>query len=256
MSRSLLSIVIPAFNEEDRLERCLRELHSYFQTREWPAELVVVDDGSTDSTADVAGRTARAVPGMQLQLLRNSQNAGKGYSVRRGLLAARGEHTLITDVDLSTPIEEFEKLYQALADKQAQIAIGSRDLPESDVRVHQSNLRERSGKVFNLLVRGLLRLPFRDTQCGFKIFQTDVSRSLFERQAVNRYSFDVEILLMAREAGLRTVEVPVVWRHDRGSRVRFLRDGLKMILDLGIITAKYWTGGYRPRTPLSEKERV
>ena len=245
MTLPLLSIVIPAFNEERRLEKTLKALHEYFQDQRLLVELILVEDGSTDATATIARQTAAQVPEMQLVLLQNSRNLGKGQSVRRGMLQARGEYTLLTDADLSTPVEEFQKLFLALKTEPAHIAIGSRDLPDSDVQIRQSQMRERSGKVFNLLVRLLLGMSFRDTQCGFKVFKTEACRNLFAKQSVSRFSFDVEILLMAREAGLRIVEVPVVWRHDQGSRVRFFQDGSRMILDLGKIAFKYWSGSYR-----------
>ncbi len=252
MSLPLLSIVIPAFNEERRLAESLRTLHSYFQNQGFSIELIVVEDGSTDATGEVALQTAESVPGMQLLLLQNPRNMGKGQSVRRGMLQARGDYTLLTDADLSTPVEEFQKLFDVLTTNRAHIAIGSRDLPDSDVQIRQSQVRERSGKIFNLLVRLLFGISFRDTQCGFKIFRTEICRSLFEKQTVWRFSFDVEILVMAREAGLGVVEVPVVWRHDRGSRVRFFQDGSRMILDLGRMAFKYWGGSYRRQ--LSRKE--
>ena len=245
MNLPLLSIVIPAFNEEQRLEKSLKALHGYFHDQGLPVELILVEDGSTDATAAIARQTAAHIPEMQFLLLQNSRNLGKGLSVRRGMLKAQGEYTLLTDADLSTPIEEFQKLFHALNTEPAHIAIGSRDLPDSDVQIRQSQMRERSGKVFNLLVRLLFGMSFRDTQCGFKIFKTEACRNLFAKQSVSRFSFDVEILLMAREAGLGSVEVPVVWRHDQGSRVRFVRDGSRMILDLGRIALKYWSGSYR-----------
>ena len=245
MNLPLLSIVIPAFNEEQRLEKSLKALHGYFHDQGLPVELILVEDGSTDATAAIARQTAAHIPEMQFLLLQNSRNLGKGLSVRRGMLKAQGEYTLLTDADLSTPIEEFQKLFHALNTEPAHIAIGSRDLPDSDVQIRQSQMRERSGKVFNLLVRLLFGMSFRDTQCGFKIFKTEACRNLFAKQSVSRFSFDVEILLMAREAGLGIVEVPVVWRHDQGSRVRFVRDGSRMILDLGRIALKYWSGSYR-----------
>ena len=232
MSLLQLSIIIPVFNEQARIDATLKEVLAYLE-RAWPhSEVVVVDDGSCDDTAAIVTRWRDGNPPCLVRLLRNRTNRGKGFSVRRGMLSSQGRWALLTDADLSCPIRELPKLVEALADKGHQIAIGSRGLAGSNIEVHQSWVRESSGKLFNLLVRTLFGLPYRDTQCGFKLFQMETCRAIFERQKAQRYAFDVELLLLARQAGLSVCEVPVVWRHSQASRVRLLRDGSHMIFSL------------------------
>lgn len=241
----VLSVIVPAHNEEARLKKSLQLICHYFAAREMPTEILVVDDGSTDRTGEIARNMI--VPNdslIQIRVLRNEPNRGKGYSVRRGMLESNGIFALMTDSDLSTPIEEFARLEVEINQGDAQIAIGSRDVEGSRVEVHQSNIRENSGRLFNLFVRLLLPLKFRDTQCGFKLFAMPQSRPIFELQQLERFSFDVEILFIAHRLGLKTAEVPVVWRHAEGSKVQFLRDGPKMLSDLLKIRWYAWTGRY------------
>ncbi len=243
MTAPFLSVVIPAYNEEARLEECLHRVSEYLRGRHLSFECVVVDDGSTDRTAAIAGSVGEAAP--QFRLLRNESNRGKGFAVRRGMLEAAGRYVLLTDTDLSTPIEEIEKLELYVVDGPYQLAIGSRDLAGSRVEVQQSAVRENSGKLFNWFVRRLLKLPFRDTQCGFKLFTAQAAREIFSRVRTEHFSFDVESLLIGRLLGYEIKEVPVVWRHDAGSKVRFFADGTRMILDLLRIWGTWLTGGYR-----------
>ncbi len=219
-----LSIVIPAYDEEARLPATLERIDGYLAAREGASEVIVVDDGSRDGTAAAAESVGATV-------LRNGRNRGKGYSVRHGLLEATGDLILMTDADLSTPIEDLALLEQALG-AGADIAIGSRSLPGSDVQVPQPPLRRLTGRVFGALVRAMAIDGFRDTQCVFKLFSRGAARAVFERARLDGFGFDVEALYLARRLGLATTEVPVTWRDVAGSRVSPLRDGMRMFLDL------------------------
>ncbi len=242
MTAPFLSVVIPAFNEAARLAKCLEVVSTYLQQRELSFECLVVDDGSDDGTAEVAESQRDRVGA--IQVLRNETNRGKGYSVRRGMLEARGQYVLLTDTDLSTPITELEKLELYVIEGPYSLAIGSRDIKGSQVEVQQSPVRENSGKLFNWMVRSLLKLPFRDTQCGFKLFTAEAAEKIFSRVRTDRFSYDVETLLIGRLLGYEIKEVPVIWRHDAGSKVNFFRDGSRMVLDLLKIWATWLSGGY------------
>jgi len=225
-----LSVVIPAYNEERRLPQTLRQVLNWLEQGNFSfCEVLVVDDGSSDGTARVVQEFAKKNP--CVRLLRNPGNRGKGYSVRHGMLEAKGEWILYTDADLSAPIEEIEKLWLALRQHGAAIAFGSRVVDGSLVEVHQSALRELSGRLFNRVMRWVTGLPFRDTQCGFKLYQADAARRVFSRQKQEGFSFDVEDLLIARNLGVRTVEVPVRWANVEGTKVR-LSQGMKAFWDL------------------------
>ena len=223
------SIVIPAYNEERRLAAALDQVLAHARERGWEAEVLVVNDGSRDGTAALAAEYAARHPGVRL--LENPGNRGKGYSVRHGMLEARGEWLLFTDADLSAPIAEAEKLFAALG-AGAEVAIGSRWLASETQTLRQPLYRQFFGRVFNLLLRLLLGLRFRDTQCGFKAFSRRAARELFPRQRIERWAFDPELLYLARRLGFRVEEVPVEWAHDRRSTISPLRDGLRMGWDL------------------------
>ncbi|HUA00080.1 MAG TPA: dolichyl-phosphate beta-glucosyltransferase [Candidatus Aquilonibacter sp.] len=238
-----LSIVIPAFNEERRLGRTLARIRDYFAVHPEAGEIevIVVDDGSTDGTARVAQEWERQIP--LLRTVSNEGNRGKGYSVRHGMLEARGRIALFTDADLSSPIEESEKLLAAVRAGN-DVAIGSRALDRSLIEVHQSRLRELAGIIFNGFVRFFTGLPFADTQCGFKAFVRERSRIVFEQQRIERFGFDPEILFLARRHGLQTTEVPVRWAHDPATKVHVLRDSLVMFFDLLYVRWNALTGRY------------
>jgi len=243
-----LSIVIPAYNEARRLPATLPRVVEYASRLDEAVEVIVVDDGSRDGTADVAASIARD-HGL-VTVLRTDQNLGKGAAVRRGMLAARLGHVLFSDVDLSTPIEEAAKLRGALA-LGADVAIGSRRLAESDVQVHQPWLRDLAGRTFSGVVSLMLLPGIRDSQCGFKAFRRDTARELFGRQRLDGFGFDVEVLWLARQLGYRIAEIPIVWRDDRRSNVRLLRDSGGMLLDLGRIRLNGWAGRYELKRPRS-----
>jgi glycosyltransferase involved in cell wall biosynthesis len=225
-----LSIVIPAYNEESRLPQTLRLVLDWLARSSFSfLEVIVVDDGSRDGTARVVEEFA--TENALLRLVRNPGNRGKGYAVRHGMLEAEGEWILYTDADLSAPIEELDKLCRAAREQNAGIAIGSRAVDRSLVEVHQPALRELSGRCFNLVMRLVTGLPFRDTQCGFKLYRADAARQIFSRQKQDGFSFDVEDLLIAKKLGVRTVEVPVRWSNVEGTKVR-LSQGIMSFLDL------------------------
>ncbi len=237
-----LSIVIPAYNEERRLPEAFRRIRAYLEARKTSAEVIVVDDGSTDGTASVVTLARAALPG--IRLVSNGRNRGKGYSVRHGMLEARGRVVLFTDADLSAPIEEADKLFAALV--QADVAIGSRGVDRNLIEVHQSRMREIAGIIFNLFVRVVTGLPFVDTQCGFKAFVREPTRIVFEQQRIERFGFDPEVLFLAKRHGLRTVEVPVRWAHDPQTKVHVLRDSARMFAEL-LLIRWHWLLGRYPR---------
>ena len=224
-----LSIVVPAYNEEARIPLTLSRTLDYLDRHLPASEVLVVDDGSTDNTASIVEERAAGEP--RVRLLRLPRNRGKGAAVRTGMLAARGEHVLFMDADMSTPIGEVEKLF-FYARRGNDVVIGSRGLADSDIRARQPLFRESMGRVFNLLVRALLFGEFRDTQCGFKLFSRQAARDLFGRQTLDGFSFDVEILLLARQAGLEVKEVPITWYHAPHSKVSPFGDSRRMFLDL------------------------
>ena len=236
-----LSIVIPAFNEESRLPATLKKIARYIEREQKNIEVIVVDDGSTDRTAEVPESFRGKIT--QLRVLANGTNRGKGFSVRHGSLEARGEITLFTDADLSAPIEEANKLLAAMQDHD--VAIGSRAVDRSLIEVHESVFREFAGIIFNRIVRIILRLPFVDTQCGFKAFRRERCRVIFEQQTIERFGFDPELLYLARHHGLSIVEVPVRWAHSPATKVSMMRDSVQMFLDVVIIRWNAVRGKYR-----------
>ncbi|MGB7438236.1 MAG: dolichyl-phosphate beta-glucosyltransferase [Candidatus Acidiferrum sp.] len=238
-----LSIVIPAFNEEARLPASLERIAKYVRERRPNTEVLVVDDGSADRTAAVAESWGDRIPG--LRVLSNGENRGKGFSVRHGSLEARGDVVLFTDADLSSPIEEGEKLLAAL--KNYDVAIGSRAVDRSLIEVRESRFREMAGIIFNKIVRFTLRLPFVDTQCGFKAFRRERCKIVFEQQTIERFGFDPELLYLARHHGLSIQEVPVRWAHSPATKVNMLRDSLLMFVDVFVIRWNGLNGRYRRR---------
>jgi glycosyltransferase involved in cell wall biosynthesis len=236
--RRSISIIIPAYNEEKRLPGTLATVREYLARSQWDfTEIVVVDDGSRDRTAEVARATG-------VRVLRNPGNRGKGYSVRHGMLEAQGEWALFTDADLSAPIEEAEKLWSAVAREGARVAIGSRAVDRALVGVHQPILREAMGRLFNLAMRLVTGLPFRDTQCGFKLFEAQAAREVFSRQRLDGFGFDVEVLFIARRLGYRALEVPVRWDNVEGTKVSLWR-GMTAFLDPLKVRWNGMTGKYR-----------
>lgn len=244
-----LSIVIPAFNEERRLPRALERLRDYAAAKRLDVEVIVVDDASTDSTAAIAYGFRDQFRRLAL-LSTGKRNHGKGYAVQQGMLAAQGRLALFTDADLSSPIEESEKLIAAL-ESGNDVAIGSRAVDRSLIETRQSRARELAGIAFNQVVQLATGLPFVDTQCGFKAFVMPQSRIIFEQQRIQGFGFDPEILFLAQRHGLRTVEVPVRWAHDAETKVRVARDGMRMLSDLATIRLNAARGLYPRRGGLT-----
>lgn len=244
-----ITIVIAAYNEEARLPASLVKIQAYLTGKELKAEIVVVDDGSTDSTAHIVRGMARGVPG--LRVISYPHNRGKGHALRQGVISSRGRLVLLTDADLSTPIQELENLMRPLFRQTHQIAIGSRALPESDVATPQPTWRRGMGRMFNRMVRLLVIKGLSDTQCGFKLFDGEVARKLFAEARVDRFATDVEILALARRYGFRIAEVPVTWRDCRASKVNPALDSLQMLADLLRIRAAV----RRPPVPLQDLEQ-
>ncbi|MEO8024883.1 MAG: dolichyl-phosphate beta-glucosyltransferase [Bryobacteraceae bacterium] len=240
---SSLSIIVPAYNEEKRLPSTLDKILAYLNGKDFSsAEILVVDDGSADGTAALVERYAKQHPA--IRLVSNPGNRGKGYAVRNGMLAATGEWRLITDADLSAPIEELDKLLSVASAAGAKVAVGSRALDRSLVGVHQAYFREMSGRIFNLVMRIAVRLPFQDTQCGFKLYHRDAATQIFPRQQLDGFSFDVEDLFLARKLNLKAVEVPVVWNNVEGTKVS-LWNGVRSFGDLATIRWNQIRGKYR-----------
>ena len=205
--------------------------------------MLVVDDGSNDGTARCIEDMAKSFP--LLRLIRNPGNRGKGYSIRHGFVESRGRRVLLTDADLSTPIEEIHKLLPYLVDKGFGGAIGSRAVDRSTVEVPQGWLRQSMGKIFNRLVRMLTGLPFRDTQCGFKLLDREAFLPIFRVAQVDRFSYDVEILAPGGAAGISIAEIPVIWRNSALSKVNFVSDSIQMLGDILRMVIRQRTGGYR-----------
>ena len=243
-----LSIIIPAYNEERRLPKALDRIGAYLNARPWRSEIIVVDDGSSDATAKLVESYRDKYPG--LRLISNGRNRGKGFSVRHGILEARGEIVLFTDADLSTPIEEADKLLVALREKHFDAAIGSRAADRSLIEVHQSAFREQAGILFNLLVRWITGTGFSDTQCGFKAFRRERAGILFKQQRIERFGFDPEILFLAKRHGLRVAEIPVRWSHDSATKVHVIADGIRMFFELLVVRWNALRGLY-PRNQIS-----
>lgn len=223
------SIVIPAYNERARIGATLDKVLAYVHSQGWDAEVIVVNDGSRDNTADIVQSFAAKDPA--LRLIENPGNHGKGYSVRNGMLHARGRIVLFSDADLSSPIEESVKLFAAL-DAGADIAIGSRWLKAELQTQRQPLHRQLFGRIFNLLLRMTLGLQFADTQCGFKAFKRAASQAIFPWQKIERWGFDPEILFLARKFGFKVAEVPVAWGHSGGARINPLIDGARMFQEM------------------------
>ncbi len=223
------SIVIPAYNESARLGATLEMVLGYIHAQKWDAEVIIVNDGSRDNTADIVRTFAAKDPA--LRLVENPGNRGKGYSVRNGMLNARGQIVLFSDADLSSPIEEAPKLFAALANG-ADIAIGSRWLRAETQTQRQPLHRQLFGRIYNLVLRLTLGLQFADTQCGFKAFKQAAVQAIFPLQKIERWGFDPEILFLARKLKFKVQEVPVAWGHSGGTRINPLVDGSRMVMEM------------------------
>jgi glycosyltransferase involved in cell wall biosynthesis len=238
------SVVVPAYNEAPRLGRTLLAIFNYLNRGDIDAEVIVVDDGSIDETVTVVEQSFADAGIVKTTLMRNEVNRGKGYSVRKGLLASAGSIAIFSDADLSTPIDEISKLLTVLNSGGVAIAFGSRAIDRSLIQVHQPWRREQGGRIFNAIVRLATGLPFWDTQCGFKAFRMDVCRPIIEAGTIDRFGFDVELLYVAHLAGLRLREVAVRWDHNDGSKIDFVRDSLGMFNEVRRIRRQARNGRY------------
>jgi len=236
MESPFLSIVIPAYNEELRVGRSLDRIHRYLQTKTFTTEVIVVDDGSVDRTAEVTGRAAEDWPA--LRVIRNERNRGKGFSVRRGVLEARGEYVLFTDADLSAPIAQTGMLIAALASTGADAAIGSRALQRELIGVHQPWFREWGGICFNWAVRLFTGLKLRDTQCGLKLFRLATTRKAFQYLKAERFGFDPELLFLIERWGGRILEIPVRWDNDPATTLDIWRATMQSFLE--VVQVRWW----------------
>jgi dolichyl-phosphate beta-glucosyltransferase len=236
------SIVIPAYNESARIAATLQRALAYSRQCGWNAEVIVVNDGSHDTTAEIVLGLMRKYP--ELRLLENPGNRGKGFSVRNGMLHAQGDVLLFSDADFSSPVEEAGKLFAAIASG-ADIAIGSRWV-NTELQIRKQPLyRQLFGRMFNLALRLVLGLQFKDTQCGFKAFSRRSAQTIFPLQNIERWGFDPELLYLARKFAFKVVEVPVAWSHRDGTRISPLRDGLRMLAEMFKIRWNSWNGKYR-----------
>jgi glycosyltransferase involved in cell wall biosynthesis len=244
------SIVIPAYNESARLGATLDKVLAYVHGQGWDAEVIVVNDGSRDNTADIVRAYSAKDPA--LRLVENPGNRGKGYSVRNGMLNARGRVVLFSDADLSSPIEEAPKLFEAL-EQGADIAIGSRWLRAETQTQRQPLHRQLFGRIYNLVLRITLGLQFADTQCGFKAFKQAAVQAIFPLQKIERWGFDPEILFLARKLKFKVKEVPVAWGHSGGTRINPLVDGSRMVMEMLRIRWYDLTGKYSTeQTPTAQ----
>jgi dolichyl-phosphate beta-glucosyltransferase len=235
------SIILPAYNEAVRIGATLDLIFEFMSQQNWNAEVIVVNDGSTDSTADIVRGYSKKHPAFRL--LDNPGNRGKGYSVRNGMLRASGDILLFSDADLSSPIEEADKLFEAIAGG-ADVAIGSRWLRPELQKQRQPLHRQLFGRMFNLALRIILRLKFRDTQCGFKAFTRRAAHAIFPLQQIERWGFDPELLYLARKFDFTVKEVPVRWSHREGTRIQPLRDGIRMVVEIFKIRWNAMRGKY------------
>jgi glycosyltransferase involved in cell wall biosynthesis len=240
------SLVIPAFNEAERIGKTLHESIRYLQTKSPQSELIVVNDGSTDATSDIVRKVFAARAGVKTLLLEHSPNRGKGAAVRQGLLAATTPIGLFSDADLSTPIDEAPKLIEPIAAGELDVAFGSRALDRSLIGHRQPWRREQGGRVFNLIVRLATGLPYWDTQCGFKAFRLGVFRPILETAQTVGFGFDVELLYLARKAHLRMKEIPVRWNHYEGSKVDVVRDSIRMLREVAALRFSEGRASARP----------
>jgi dolichyl-phosphate beta-glucosyltransferase len=236
-----LSIVIPAYNEESRIEPTIRSMVDFCRRTQRTFEVIIVDDGSRDGTSAIGWKLAEEFP--EVRLIRLAANHGKGYAVRAGIVNAIGRTVLFADADGATPIGEIERLENALTEG-ADVAVGSRALRASGVRVHAKLYRHLIGRTFHFLVECLADGGVKDTQCGFKLFRSPAAQDLFSRMRMNGFSFDVEVLVMARQRGYRVAEVPVNWTHQPGSKVQLTLDSVRMAADLVRIRAHCLSGEY------------
>lgn len=251
-----ISIIIPAFEEAERIGNTLRKIAAYIGEGRDRFEIIVVDDGSADETASIAEEILANQNVCPYRIIRYEPNRGKGFAVRTGLEAARGAVALFTDADLSTPIEEMPKLTEPIIAGEYDITFGSRALDRSLIGTHQPWRREQGGKVFNLVVRLMTGMPFWDTQCGFKAFNLNKFRPLLSLMKIDRFGFDVEFLYVAKHNGLRLKEIPVRWNNDERSKVNVLRDSIRMFNEVREIRRNARRGIYTASRAMAARQQA
>jgi len=229
-----LSVVMPVYNEEKIVQESMRRVSAFMALKNQDWELIISSDGSTDKTDSLVNDFIQSHPQSRIRLLVSEKNKGKGAAVRRGVQESLGRYILVTDVDLSAPVKEADKLIRAL-EEGYDVAIGSRALREPACDVQQSFRRRLAGRVYNVFVQAIALRGFWDTQCGFKCFKNEAARHLFQKQKLDGFSFDVEVLMLAEKQGLKVKEVPVMWRQGQDSHVRLLRDSVRMVKDLFVL---------------------
>jgi glycosyltransferase involved in cell wall biosynthesis len=239
-----ISIVIPAYEEEDRLSKPLRQIFAFIEAEKLSAEVIVVDDGSRDKTAEVAEKVCAEFPEISSKVIRYEENRGKGFAIKTGFLASRGDIAIFSDADLSTPIEELEKLVKPIETGEYDVTFGSRALDRTLIGTHQPWRREQGGKVMNLIIRKMSGLKFSDTQCGFKAFNMKKFRPLLGAMTIDRFGFDVEFLFVAQYHKLRLKDIPVRWNDVEGSKLSVFRDTRRMIGELSQIRRNAKLGVY------------
>ena len=246
-----LSIIIPAYNEEQRISKTLAATFDYLDAQAYTSEVIVVDDGSPDQTARVA-RSFESRAAGRLRVMRNPENHGKGYAVRHGMLEANGEIALFYDADLSTPTSEIPKVIAPIAENRYDVVFGSRALKYELIGEHQSFLRELRGRGGNLFLRTFLGLDFKDTQCGFKAFRRQTVQPVFRLQRIEGFGFDPELLFIAQKQGWRLLELPVRWDHVEGSKVSLFATSVEVLLEVFTIRWNDLTGKYESNTVLAK----
>ena len=237
-----ISVIIPAYNEESRILQTINQIGKYLKEHFKNYEIIVINDGSIDRTASLLAEACTRFA--ETKILQNDKNVGKGYSVKKGVLFSMSSAILICDADLSTPIEEIEKLIPWF-NNGFDIVIGSRRLKDSEIVIRQPWYREKMGCIFNILVRGLTISGIKDTQCGFKLFNAEIARKIFNKSRINGFSYDVEILFISMLNGFKIKEVPVRWSHSPDSKIKLLKDSFKMLIDLFKIRFYYLCGTYK-----------
>lgn len=233
-----ISVIIPAFNEEKRIKKTLETILAYLERKKYSYEIIVVNDGSTDKTKEVI----LEFHNKKIRVVDNPRNCGKGYSVQQGFLAATKKWILFTDADLSTPIEELETSFRYT--DTAPVIIGSRNLPMSHIVVKQPLLRSTLGRIFPFFVRLLLLPDIKDSQCGFKLFRSDVAKKIAEKQRIHGFCFDVELLFLAKKYKFMIQEIPITWSNDERSKIKIISDSFQMFVDLLRIRWNSFCGRY------------
>ena len=236
-----LSVVIPAYNEAKRINNTYALLDRFFSHRDYCMEYIFVDDGSSDGTADILKGLERSAPG-KIKVIVNEQNTGKGLSIKKGVLEASGDYVLFMDADMATPVQTFDDFEKYLCDYD--IIIGSRWRKESDIKIPQPRFRRFLGFIFYAIVRAFFLKDIVDTNCGFKCYRKDVAKDIFSKQLMDGWGFDVELLCIAQKRGYSIKEMPVVWAHDRDSKVNLFKVPAMTLVELANIRINDWKGRY------------